>query len=199
MNRGRRRVGRSQTVFALFAVVMIAALVLSGLIILLPFGNSNRSPNDGATIRVTPGAEISRLETAVASNPDDVNSMIVLAEVLANSGRLNESYPWFEEAVARKPDDSALRTAFGRALQRGGSWFDAELQFMRAVELDPENDSAAYYLGLLYEGMPEPRVDEALRWYQRAVDIDPGSIIAEQSLARIAELEGAETRVTPTP
>ena len=154
---------------------------MSGLIVLLPIGTSGDTTGDEnrPPIEVTPGAEVARWQTAVAENPDDANRIVVLAEVLANSGRINESIVWFERAIELRPDDAQLRVAFGRALQRNGSTFDAELQLTRAFELDPENVSAAFYLASLYDGMGEARRAEAVDWYERTIEIDPESVIAE--------------------
>ncbi|HUG15475.1 MAG TPA: tetratricopeptide repeat protein [Thermomicrobiales bacterium] len=174
------------------------ALILSGLIVLLPIGSNGDDPGSAneSPLRVTPGAELARWETEVAENPGDANRIVVLAEVLANSGRVTESIPYFERAIELRPDDAQLRVAFGSALQRNGSYYDAELQLLRAVELDPDNISAAYYLAILYEGLPSPRMDEARRWYERTIEIDPDSVIAQQSAQRIEELS-AEI-ATPT-
>jgi cytochrome c-type biogenesis protein CcmH/NrfG len=195
--RGRRLA--SQRMLTLVAVAMISALVLSGLITLLPLGGDEDAEpfSNQASIQVTPGQEVSRLETAIAEQPNDVRNIVVLAEVLANSGRLNESFPWFERAIAINPSDAQVRIAFGRALHRAGSWFDAELQYLRAAELEPDNVAAAFYLASLYEEMPQPRIDKAMTWYERAIEIDPDSVIAEQSRQRLEELNDLATPATP--
>src|SRR5687767_15081585 len=126
--RARRTTGNNRP-FTLLAIVIIIFLLASSVLILIPFGwDGDDDVVDDDVLRVTPGAEVSRLETVIAENPDDVDSMVVLAEVLANSGRIAESIPWFERAAQHRPDDATLRLAFGRALQRAGNDFDAELQ-----------------------------------------------------------------------
>lgn len=197
--RRTRRGRRLQHASTIFAITIASALILSGLIVLLPVGFGEDSSDE--VVRppqeVTPGAELSRWQTAVAENPEDANRVVVLAEVLANSGRIHEAIPWFERAIELRPDDAQLRVAFGSALQRAGANFDAELQLRRAVELDPENIAAAYYLAILYEGMPTPRVDEARRWYERAIEIDPDSVIAAQARNRLDELDTDESTRAP--
>jgi cytochrome c-type biogenesis protein CcmH/NrfG len=147
--------------------------------------------------RVTPGAEIARLETQVAGNPSDIDSMVVLADILANSGRVGDAIPWYERAVEQRPDDARLRLAFGRALLRSGSLFDAQLQLTRAVELDPEDAIAAYYLAQLYDAQGGEKTQDARTWYQRSIDLDPESFVAGQALQRLAELDAAGTPTAP--
>lgn len=172
-------------------------LLAGSVLVLIPSGGEGDDGGnvDDDVVRVTPGAEVTRLETAIAANPDDVDSMVVLAEVLANSGRIAESIPWFERATQQRPDDATLRLAFGRALQRAGNDYDAELQLKRAVELDPNDPAAAYYLGRFYETREPPKVEAAREWYQRSVDADPESVIAGQARDRMAALA---TPASPT-
>ena len=80
----RRTRGPSTTnrPFTLLAIVIIIFLLASSLLILIPFGMGGDDADvDDDVLRVTPGAEVSRLETAIAGNPDDIDSMVVLAEV----------------------------------------------------------------------------------------------------------------------
>ncbi|HYI14039.1 MAG TPA: tetratricopeptide repeat protein [Thermomicrobiales bacterium] len=189
-----RRPAATSRPFTLLAVVIIIFLLASSLLILIPFGSDGDDGSiDDDVLRVTPGAEVSRLETVISENPGDVDSIVVLSEVLANSGRIAESIPWFERAIQQRPDDATLRLAFGRALQRAGNNFDAELQLKRAVELEPGNPANAFYLGLFYENREPRALDQAHEWYQRAIDADPESVIAGQARDRMAALDPAAT------
>jgi cytochrome c-type biogenesis protein CcmH/NrfG len=189
MARRTRRPSATNRPFTLLAIVIIIFLLASSLLILIPFGMGGDDDVDDDVLRVTPGAEVSRLETTIAESPNDIDSMVVLAEVLANSGRLTESIPWFERAIEQRPDDATLRLAFGRALQRAGADFDAELQLKRAVELGPDDPANAFYLAMFYETREPPKLGEAHEWYQQAIDADPESVIAGQARDRMAALD----------
>jgi tetratricopeptide (TPR) repeat protein len=191
MARRSHRSNAANRPFVLLVVVIVIFLLASSLLILIPFGSGGGGDDtvDDDVVRVTPGAEVSKLETRIAADPNDIDAVMVLAEVLANSGRINESIPWFERAIETRPDDATLRLAFARTLQRSGSNFDAELQFRKTVELAPDDPSGAYYFGLFYEMSDPPQTDEAREWYQRAIDIDPDSVIAGQAKERLAALE----------
>jgi cytochrome c-type biogenesis protein CcmH/NrfG len=160
-------------------------------------GSTNTSDSSDAPAKITPGAEVNRLETQVAANPTDVQTISVLAEVLANSGRIAESVPWYQRAIDLSPDDEQLRLAFGRALARNGSAFDAELQLKKAVELAPDDPVAAYNLAELYDSMSPPRVDDARNWYQKVVDLAPDSVPATQARDRLVELDATPGAGSP--
>lgn len=187
MNRKRQRVSRG---FAIFAISLVALLIL-GLFVASTgeiFGTS-----DDADPTPDADAEIQRLQTAVAVNPDDLASTAVLATILSNQGRASEAIPLYERLIEADPNDGRTRLAFGIALFRSGNPFDAEIQLLKAHELTPDRPDAAYYLGQLYEGRENPDFDAAREWYQRAIDIAPDSLTAEQAGQRLAELDGSAT------
>jgi Flp pilus assembly protein TadD len=192
-----RRDGRSWVVTIVVTIVVLAlvagslAAAFSGVII-------ERSDEPST---VDTGAEISRLRTVVAENPSDTSAMAVLANIYANNGQVQESLPYYERAVNARPDDGSLRLAFGIALYRAGSFFDAEVQFRRAVELSPDQAAPAFYLGQVYESRPEPDLEEARRWYEEAISIAPDSLVAGQARERLAQLDAdaGTPRTTTTP
>ncbi|MCO5175544.1 MAG: tetratricopeptide repeat protein [Thermomicrobiales bacterium] len=186
--------------FIVIAILIVAVLVLGALAAILPIGGSNGEQSvDEPSIQVTPGAEVEKLQTQVAENPDDVDTVVILADVLANSGRVEESYAWFERAVNSRPDDADLRLAFGRALLRGERWFDAEIQLNRANDLDDSNATTAFYLGQLAEQRPGGDLGAARTWYQEAIDRDAQSFVAQQAKSRLDALDGSPASPTASP
>jgi cytochrome c-type biogenesis protein CcmH/NrfG len=169
-------------------------LVIGSIAAVFSTAGSVDDPNEPA-VMITPGEEVSRLETQVAEDPTNADAMVILAEVLANSGRGAASIPWFERAISLRADDPQLRIAFGRALQRNGDFFDAEVQFRRALELDGNRQAAAFHLGSLYEQRDNADLDQAREWYQQAIDFDPDTVIAGQARERLATLNGSASPV----
>jgi tetratricopeptide (TPR) repeat protein len=193
----RSRGRRSGTAFSIVALTGVVLLVIGGLVATLDFGGGDDPDTDNPAVQITPGAEVSQLQTQVAQHPDDLASVRVLAEVLANSGRIPESIPWFERAIAAQPEDADLRVAFGRALLRLGSGFDAELQLRAATELDPESAVAAYYLAQAYEASDPARRADAIHWYERVIEIDSESFLASDARARLEALGVASPTAAP--
>lgn len=186
---------RPSRAFTIFAFAMIAFLIIGTLVVFggTVIGGDDSSPEP----TVDEGeAETQALETRVAENPDDAEAAGVLANIYANEGTVAEAIPLYERAVEARPDDGGLRLAFGIALLRGGNTFDAEIQLNRALELDPDRATAAYYLGQLEESRQEPDLDAARAWYERTIEIDSESLIADQARQRLDELNGSDG--TPT-
>ncbi len=126
-------------------------------------------------ITVTPGAEEARLRQRLADDPEDVGAMTALADLLSNTGRGIEAVQLYEQAIRLRPDDPALRLAFGRTLLRYGYLTDAELQLRRAHELDASDPAPLYFLGQVYESRSPPDLERAREMYEQAAQAAPDS------------------------
>lgn len=202
MSRGRRRFdpvsGKPSRIYIVFVAMMVGLLVIGSVALIAgtAFGDDDfEQPDSSEDTR--PGEEVSRLQTAVVENPSDTESMAVLANILANSGQLDEAIVWYERAVEADPDNGDLRVAFGLALFQLGNDFDAAVQLRGARELLPDSASSPYYLGQISERGPNPDLDEAREWYATAVEVAPDSLVGQQAQERLNELDSPA--LTPTP
>jgi cytochrome c-type biogenesis protein CcmH/NrfG len=178
-----------------FAVVMAAFLIIGGLAAALPwfFAEDSSQPSPGQAPISDEPTEEDLLRAQLEDDPEDVGSMILLAELLANTGRSDEAIRWYERAVERRPDQVTLRIAFGSVLMRQRFDLDAELQFQRALEIDPEDEQALFLLGQLYEQSTPPRQEEAEEMYRRVIETSPESFFAELARDALAGSDGQET------
>ncbi len=71
---------------------------------------------------------------------------------------------------------SEAHAARGMALTSELKWSEAEPQFHRALELNPNNATAHYFYAVTFL-VPENRVDQALEEYRTALSLDPLSTI----------------------
>jgi tetratricopeptide (TPR) repeat protein len=123
--------------------------------------------------------------------------LLLLANLLGNSNRLDEAIPLYEKATQMRPQDASVRLDFARALADGGKTADAEVQFLKALALEPENQAANYYLAELYRSWTPSRATEAIPLYQRAVQIDGGTFIAQQAMNQLTALGVASPPASP--
>lgn len=136
---------------------------------------------DSANI-ADPNADlIAEQQTKVAQYPDDTNEIVLLANLLGNTGRIQDAVPWYERALELAPDDYGIRLDFARSLAGAGLFSDAEAQFQQVLTNDPHNQTAHYYLAQLYLSWEPARREEALEHYERAVVIDPESFLGERA------------------
>lgn len=177
----------------LLSAIGIGAILLGFLVVILPggFGGASGGSSGGSskTVQVTPGAEESQMRARLQKNPNDVDAMIILADLLANSGRSTEAIQWYSKAVGLKPDDISLRIAFGTVLMQNSYYLDAEIQLKKAHDLNPKDPQPLYLLGQLYENESTPQPEQARAMYQQAASVQPGSIYGNLAKDRIAALD----------
>ena len=179
----------------------IAYIVISGLVVcsmlavaLVTIDFSGIWDGGDNDVVVDPNADlIGDQQTVVAQDADDVDQVVLLANLLANTGRMPEAMDWYERALELAPSDNSIRLDFARSLQANAMPTDAEAQFLHVLENDPDSISGHYYLAKLYMDWKPQRRDEAQQHYQRVLEINPNSFLAEQ--ARL-ELESIN-RSTP--
>ena len=192
---------RAQVVFAIVSSLVICAMI-GGVFVSLSFGDvfGDLFADDTSDREnfVDPNSDIiSEQETIVAENPDNLEDVLLLANLLGNSSRLADAIPLYERALAMSPEDTGARVSFARALADGDIQADAELQFQRALELDAESQPAHYYLAELYVNWSPARTDEALVHYRRAAEIDPGTLIGERSQTQLDTMGAGTPDATP--
>lgn len=195
------RTTHAQIVFAVLSSLVICGLIAAALVTVSPAGlfeGLGSGNDDDAANFQDPNADvIGEQQTVVASNPDDIESLLLLANLLGNSNRLAEAIPLYERALQLAPQDANARLSFARALSDGGMSADAELQFKKVLQLEPGNQQAHYYLAELYRLSVPPRTADAIVHYQRAAEIDSTTLISERSREQLATLGIASPTASP--
>ena len=82
------------------------------------------------------------------SHPDDGAALAMQALALFAEGRMEESVELYRRAVAAPGADSPTHLGYGNALMATGDAGGATRQFVRAVELDPQNTRARFSLAM---------------------------------------------------
>ncbi|MCA9859456.1 MAG: tetratricopeptide repeat protein [Thermomicrobiales bacterium] len=189
--------GRYQLIFVIMAVLMICSLLAGvvGTVVLDAFEDDG---GGGNTIEVDASVEDAFRATAEA-NPDDPGAAIAYANYLANMGNLTEAIPWYERALGVAPENAVYRLDFARSLAGGGMHGDAEFQFERAIELNPADPQAHFYLGELYYSMDPRRTIDAIDQYEQTISLDSESFVAQRAQERLVELGAATPEASPSP
>jgi TolB-like protein/tetratricopeptide (TPR) repeat protein len=91
------------------------------------------------------------------------------------------------KALELDDSSSEAHSARAMALTQAWKWDEAEKEFRRAIELNPNNATAHYFYGYSLL-MPEKRIDQALEEFRTALSLDP--------LSPIVNLNDAVTLMT---
>ena len=85
-------------------------------------------------------------------------------------------------AVELDPSLSEAHASMGMSLAFDFKWAEAEREFHRALELNPNNSTAHYFYAFGYL-LPQRRLDECLAEFQKALSLDPLSSIVNTNYA----------------
>jgi tetratricopeptide (TPR) repeat protein len=105
-----------------------------------------------------------------------------------------DSYPYYEEALKRDPDDSRANTALGQLYLKRGMFSDAEEKLSRAIRritrnyTSPKDGEAFYYLGVTLRALG--RMDDAYDAFFKAAWSQAWGGASYYSLAELASLKG---------
>ena len=123
---------------------------------------------------------VKALEAMAAERPDRVEPLISLGAVLRTKERFSDAARVYDRALARvrtpEPRHWSIYYARGIAHERSKQWVKAEADFMRALELQPEQPDVMNYLAYSWvdQGITM-RYEEARRMLERAVSLRPNS------------------------
>ena len=185
-------------------VTRIAAVVLAVLVVCSLIGaalgvavidRGSNSDEDRSELEASSTEFEDSLRERIAADPEDVESMLSLATLLATEGELREAVDWYERALMIEPNNVEIRLSFANALATAGERADAEVQYEMALAVEPENVDAHFYRAELYRQWEPPRIEEAIRDYRRVIELDAASYLAERAAEELDALGAAATPV----
>jgi tetratricopeptide (TPR) repeat protein len=121
------------------------------------------------------------MRQATASRPADPAVPVAFAEILLGGGRPDEAMSVLRDAQARFPKDVAIEFEIGAVLERQKKFVDAEQAFRKVLASDPLHAPALNYLGYMLADRGE-RLEESLKYIERALTVDPGNAAYLDSL-----------------
>jgi Flp pilus assembly protein TadD len=138
------------------------------------------------------------LEQLAATDPERIDALVQLGDLLRRDERYNESEDAYSRAVERigepKPEHWTLFYARGIAYERTEQWPEAEKDFLHALELEPEQPFVLNYLGYSWVDMGR-HLDRAKGMLYRAVELRPDDGFIVDSLGwvhyRLGEYDDA--------
>ncbi len=120
---------------------------------------------------------VARAEAHLVANPSDGRGWDVLAPIYLRLGRYGEAVNAYRNAIKLDGNSALRKSGLGEAIAGAGGGLvsdDARAAFGRALELDPAQPKARYYLAtaLAQEGKTAEAV---AAWQAMLATLDPGS------------------------
>jgi tetratricopeptide (TPR) repeat protein len=141
---------------------------------------------------------VAELKAAVAARPERADAAITLGDVLRQAERYAEASEAYDQALARiktvERRHWSLYYARGITFERTKKWSRAEADFLKALELEPDQPLVLNYLGYSWVEQ-QINLDRALDMIERAVELRPNDPYIIDShgwaLYQLGDYEGA--------
>ena len=104
-------------------------------------------------------------------DPGEEEYILILADLLADSGQTNEALAKLQEALRINPKDGRTHNSLAKLLADCGRTNEALAEFQAALQINPKDTLVLKNLGLLLVTLG--RFDEAMRSYAEAARLDP--------------------------
>lgn len=124
-----------------------------------------------------------RLRSLEAQRPGEVNCLWLLGAALLDQGRIGESIPLLERALAGSPDFADARVDLARAYRRGGRAAEARTEVRRVLEANSHHHRAWLAYGDLLVDLGQ--CEDARVAFERARLTDPHRARIEQGTAAL--------------
>ena len=134
------------------------------------------------------------IDRAVTLNPNLPAAHQWLAWCHLFDGALAAALDAWDRALELDPLSAVLITESGWPLGYVGLYEKGRARFLRALELEPDFALAVFNMGWMYDG--EGKLDDAIEWYERAVELSGGMPIMKAfhgaALFRVGERRAAQ-------
>jgi arylsulfatase A-like enzyme/Tfp pilus assembly protein PilF len=144
------------------------------------------SKDDGAFDEV-----VTMLNAVVREDPNVIDAWFMLGNVYAKVGRAREAIPYFQHALALKPDDDMAVVNLANVYRQIGRDDEALVGFRRFLQLDPKNAQVRYSTAEIL--LDRGDLDEAEDELRQAIAIEPNLVVARNALGVVALKRGDAT------
>jgi tetratricopeptide (TPR) repeat protein len=170
---------------------------------------AKKYPEDTTVLSVQASllADLGRYDEAIAETrkmlggKDDLSTWKALAEIYEKAKNFPETAKALDEAQklsTSKDDRVEVEFLRGALYERMKKYDEAEAQFRKVLQLDPDNSSAMNYLGYMFADQ-NVRLDEAEKLISKALEVEPNNGAYMDSLGwvyfRLKKLPQAEEQL----
>jgi tetratricopeptide (TPR) repeat protein len=136
------------------------------------------------------------LKGILKNDPDNLNTLIRLGNLYMDSQRFSDAVEYYERALKINPDDNNVRVDMGTCYRRSGRPDLAEKTYREALKIDPNHAFANMNLGIVL-AYDLGRNAEAIKYFEKYVQLDPASPNAPQIKAEIERLRAQTAAEAP--
>jgi tetratricopeptide (TPR) repeat protein len=181
---------KHKTLAPIKIVYLIILLLFLGIVILVASGTFNTpkinsdkidkpTKNDTSSAKVTALNKLNSLENIVKNNSDDLKSLLQLAHLLNDSGFYNKAITNYKKYLEKDSTNVDILIDMGVCYYQLEDYNSAIKTMKKGVALNPKHQIANFNLGIVTA--TNGNNDEAVKYWQIAVNINPSSDIGKKA------------------
>ncbi len=174
-------------------VYSVVGLVIVGIVILYSAGIfdspaptfnatqqqfSQNNPHAGVDLSAL--QNIKTLESVVAANPNDFDSLLKLAHLLNDSGFYQKAIERYKQYLAKYPNTPDVLIDMGVCYYSLSNYDEALKAMKKGIQINPRHQIGNFNIGIVNSAMGN--IEEAKKWWKKAVDINPNADIAKKAM-----------------
>ncbi len=150
----------------------------------------NGSAQSKATVREAPAeamAQVRALKEAITANPNDVKSIVQLANLYFDVGKFEQAIQYYKRALKIDPTSTNVLIDLGVAYFNTGK-SDSALTFMhKALEITPGHKQGLYNIGIVYYNLNN--FDKAVSYWEDLIRKYPQSREAQNAQSFVKQVK----------
>jgi len=150
--------------------------------------NPAASAAPAASTPVLDQAAVGELMAKIQTNPKDADSLMALGDEYYKIGDFATAGDWFTKVTALEPTNVRGFLALGATGFNSGNMDAAEVAWRKALDIDDKSVEANYDLGFLYFNRQPPDMAKVQQHWNRVVELDPNSEIAQTVKAHLGAI-----------
>jgi tetratricopeptide (TPR) repeat protein len=209
-SRSRARTGRtaSASILSTQGGKLLLGVAAGAIALALIFGarelagrdsSAGELPGSGPAQAAFDEARAKELEALLATDPANRDALFELGEMNFQAGRYEEAITWFTKLVEVDPQNVHALTDIGTANFNLGRPEEAKTYWLKALEVNPNDAQVHYNLGFLYANVEPRDLAAAIAEWEKVIELDPGSRLAETARVHVEGLRSELTPAAPTP
>ncbi len=174
-----------QTV-AIAAAVLLGAIFIYGLMssrTRTQLSGGGSMPSQQTSSGGQPSAnvlhEINRLREVVGKEPNDLNSLLELSNMLEDNGFYDQAAVYYKRYLTKVPRNVDARVDYGVTLFEGGNAQGGIVQIKEALKIDPKHQKGLYNLGIIYLNSGEFK--KANAEFEKCAKVNPNTEVGRKA------------------
>src|SRR5437870_805379 len=120
------------------------------------------------------------LKKALTIDPRSTEILVALGDFRVTTGKPDQAEISYKQALEITPENGDIYLKLASFYQRYSKWAEVEATMQKLAALKPQDEKPHIHLGDFFTWLGQR--DKALASYQRATEVNPGSVIARDKL-----------------